>query len=38
MYDGICKSILFPVIIKVVTDLCGWDVDTKTAKTPLLGI
>ena len=29
---------LFPVIIKVVTDLCGWDVDTKIAKTSLLGI
>ena len=29
---------LFPVIIEVVTDLCGWDVDTKTVEAPSLGI
>ena len=29
---------LFPVIIEVVTDLCGWGVDIKTVETPSLGI
>ena len=25
----------FLVIIEVLTDLCGWDVDTKTIKNPI---